>query len=688
VVHPSRFGQIAALAILGLLSMCVRTEAQLPFSAAKNVSNNSDFSMTPQVAVDAAGNINVVWEDDTASNSNILFGRSTDGGITFLTQPLSNTVGYSYSPRICVDGKGAINVVWVDDTTGNPVVYFSRSTDGGATFSPSMSLSSVAAYSASPQVAVDGSGNISVVWESDSTPVGILFRHSADGGATFSTPVNLATNTTGSLAPEMAIGVDGSINVVWEDDFNFQSDISFRRSTDGGLNFSPTITSPAINLSNNTGNSFGAHVAVDLSGNIEVVWTDNTSRNNDILFTHSSDGGVTFASPKNLSNSAGDSGNALVGVDANGNIYVAWQDNVPPAFNKDIYFAHSSDGGANFLTTNLSNNSGNSINPFMSVDAAGGINLVWMDKTPGNASIFFTRSTDAGATFFSAAQNLSNDSGFSSDAEILADTNGNLNVVWSDDVSGVNQILFSRFTNPQAPPPPPPPPPNHPPVANAGANQTVNCMGHGCARVTLDGSGSSDPDGDALSYVWTDQANNMVVGTTAIVQLNVTLGVHWFTLTVTDTGGLTSTAATNVTVQDTTPPTLSVALSPNYLWPPNHKMVQITASVATSDPCDANPTVQLVSITSSERNDSYDIEAVGGGQVAFGTDVRSFLLRSERNNSNNPRVYTVTYRATDVGGHATLASAQVIVSDSSWSSAASRRLLILSKKKIKEHDRR
>lgn len=682
MVHPSRFGQIAALAILGLLSMCFSAQAQLPFSAAKSVSNNTDFSMTPQVAVDAAGNINVVWEDDTANNSNVLFSRSTDGGTTFSApKNLSNSTGYSFNPRIAVDSNGGINVVWVDNTPGNQDVFFSRSTDGGASFSAPQNLSNDTPDSASPQIGVDSSGNISVVWENDDITYGIMYRHSTDGGVTFSTVTNLATNTTGSFGPQMAIGVDGSISVVWEDDFNFQSDISFSRSTDKGVSFSASK-----NLSNNSGNSFSAQVAVDLSGNIEVAWTDNTPGNAEIVFTHSSDGGATFAGTKNLSNSPGDSGSALLGVDANGNIYVAWQDNVPPAFNKDIYFAHSSDGGTTFSApTNLSNNVGNSINPFMSVDAGGVINLVWMDRTPGNASIFFTRSTDAGATFFSGAQNLSNDSGSSSDGQIVADTNGNLNVVWDDDASGVNQILFSRFTNPQVPPPPPPPP-NHPPVANAGADQTVNCMGHGCARVTLNGSGSSDPDGDALSYVWTDQANNVVVGTTAIVQLNVTLGVHAFTLTVTDTGGLTSTASTNVTVQDTTPPTLSVALSPNYLWPPNHKMVQITANVATSDACDVNPKVQLVSITSSERNDSNDIQAVGGGQVAFGTDVRSFLLREERNSSSSPRVYTVTYRVTDASGNATLASAQVQVSEPSWSSAARTRLL--NKKKIKEHDRR
>lgn len=651
--------------------MCIGAQAQVSFSTGKNVSSNADFSMTPQAAVDAAGNISVVWEDDTASNSNILFSRSTDGGATWSTpRNVSSSTGYSFSPRIAVDSTGGINVVWVDTTPGNQDVFFSRSTNGGASFSTPQNLSNDAPDSASPQVGVDTSGNISVVWENDDITYGIMYRHSTDG-VTFSTATNLATNTTGSFGPQMAIGVDGSISVVWEDDFNFQSDISFSRSTDKGATFSTPK-----NLSNNSGNSFSAQVAVDLSGNIAVAWTDNTPGNNDILFTHSSDGGVTFASTKNISNSPGDSGSAQVGVDTNGNIFVAWQDNVPPAFNKDVYLARSSDGGTSFSAANLSNNVGNSINPFMSVDAGGGINLVWMDRTPGNASIFFTRSTDAGVTF-AAAQNLSNDAGSSSDGQVLADKNGNLDVVWSDDASGVNQILFSRFTNPQVTK-------NHPPVANAGADQTVACTGHGCASVTLDGSGSSDPDaGDVLSYVWTDQANN-VVGTTAIVQLTVSLGVHSFNLTVTDAGGLTSTAATHVTVQDTTPPTLSVALSPNYLWPPNHKLVQITASVATSDVCDANPKVQLVSITSSESNDSNDIQAVGGEQVAFGTDVRSFLLRAERNSSSSPRVYTVTYRTTDASGNATLASAQVVVSEpSSWGYASKTRPV--TKKRTKEH---
>ena len=673
MVHSSRFAQAAAVAILSMLSMCASAQAQL-FSPAKNVSNNTDFAMTPQVGVDAAGNINVAWEDDTASSSYILFSRSTDGGNTFsaatnlsTTNP-SNSLNSSFNPRIAVESNGAIDVVWLDYTSGNQVVYFSRSTDG-VTFSPAQSLSDAAASASSPQIGVDASGNISVLWESDSGPVGILFTHSTDG-VTFAAPKNLTSNTTGSIEPQMVIEVDGSINVVWEEDFNFQSDISFSRSTDKGANFSAPR-----NLSANGGNSFGAQVAVDLGGNISVVWTDDTPGNNDIFFTRSTDHGATFSGTKNLSNSPGDTGSAQVGVDANGNIFVAWQDNVPPAFKKDVYFSSSSDGSTFSGPANLSNNQGNSINAFMNVDAGGGINLVWMDNTPGKSNLFFTRSTDSGATF--TTQNLSSDSGSSSDGQVASDKNGNLNVMWSDDVSGVNQIWFSRYTAPQAT--------HHPPVAKAVALQSVECAGPGGTQVTLDGSGSYDPDGTALTYMWVDQSTTTPVGMTAMVPLTMSLGVHTFTLTVTNAAGLSASASTTVTIQDTMAPTLSVSVSPNYLWPPNHKLIQITATVAANDVCDARPSVQLVSITNSDGNDPSDVQAAGGGPIAFGTDVRSFLLKAERNYSARPRVYTVSYRATDASGHLTAASAQVQVSDTPWNAASAREAK--KHKPRKEHER-
>ena len=61
------------------------------------------------------------------------------------------------------------------------------------------------------------------------------------------------------------------------------------------------------------------------------------------------------------------------------------------------------------------------------------------------------------------------------------------------------------------------PPSNRPPVANAGPAQTVQCPD----LAALDGSGSSDPDGDSLTYVWREGSTVLANGVSASVPLGV-----------------------------------------------------------------------------------------------------------------------------------------------------------------------
>jgi hypothetical protein len=114
---------------------------------------------------------------------------------------------------------------------------------------------------------------------------------------------------------------------------------------------------------------------------------------------------------------------------------------------------------------------------------------------------------------------------------------------------------------------------------------------------------------------------------------------------------------------DVTPPTLTVTLSPDIFWPANHRLAPVSANVHVSDDTDSNPTVTLVSITSSEPDDGLgDGDAPGDIQgAAFGTDDREFLLRAERSGKGSGRVYTVTYQARDAEGNTTTVSAKVSV---------------------------
>jgi hypothetical protein len=88
---------------------------------------------------------------------------------------------------------------------------------------------------------------------------------------------------------------------------------------------------------------------------------------------------------------------------------------------------------------------------------------------------------------------------------------------------------------------------NQPPVANAGPDQNVtDADGNGSESVTLNGSGSSDPDGTISSYVWKEGTTQIATGATPVVTLAV--GTHTITLTVTDNNGATATDTVAVTV--------------------------------------------------------------------------------------------------------------------------------------------
>jgi len=88
---------------------------------------------------------------------------------------------------------------------------------------------------------------------------------------------------------------------------------------------------------------------------------------------------------------------------------------------------------------------------------------------------------------------------------------------------------------------------NQPPIANAGADQTVtDTDGNGSEEVTLDGSGSFDPDGIIISYVWSEGGLQIATGINPTVTLSI--GTHSITLTVTDNGGLTDTDTVTIEV--------------------------------------------------------------------------------------------------------------------------------------------
>lgn len=95
---------------------------------------------------------------------------------------------------------------------------------------------------------------------------------------------------------------------------------------------------------------------------------------------------------------------------------------------------------------------------------------------------------------------------------------------------------------------------SQPPIADAGPDQVLERTSVAGAEVTLDGSGSYDPDGDPLTYVWT-WAGGSASGATPTVTMS--MGTTTVTLEVSD-GALSDTDTVDITVEDTTAPAVTV----------------------------------------------------------------------------------------------------------------------------------
>jgi DNA-binding beta-propeller fold protein YncE len=129
------------------------------------------------------------------------------------------------------------------------------------------------------------------------------------------------------------------------------------------------------------------------------------------------------------------------------------------------------------------------------------------------------------------------------------------------------------------------------PTANAGADQPVECAGATTA-VNLDGSASTAGSGTINSYSWAEGATPL--GTGAMLTVNLPVGTHTITLTVTDTGGGSDTDDVVITVQDTLAPNISCPANVVVNLPMNStatSMVVNYPAVTAADSCSSSVTV-------------------------------------------------------------------------------------------------
>ncbi len=195
---------------------------------------------------------------------------------------------------------------------------------------------------------------------------------------------------------------------------------------------------------------------------------------------------------------------------------------------------------------------------------------------------------------------------------------------------------------------------NSPPTISCPPSSMVECGFPTTETVVV-----SDADGDALTIVWS--LNGTVVQTNALpagapgASANVSftaslpLGTNIVAVSVSDTSTNVTSCSATVIVVDTTPPVIvRSSATPNSLWPPNHKYVDVKVSALVQDTC-STTTWKIVSIKSSEP-----INGLGDGDTAPDWQItgdHTAKLRAERSGKGNGRTYTITIVGKDTSGN-------------------------------------
>jgi hypothetical protein len=215
---------------------------------------------------------------------------------------------------------------------------------------------------------------------------------------------------------------------------------------------------------------------------------------------------------------------------------------------------------------------------------------------------------------------------------------------------------------------------NHLPVANAGPDQTVNAR----TKVQLDGTASSDPDSDLLTFTWSQLSGPRVTlsdihsARPSFVGPQVTSPtILTFQLLVDDGFGETASAEVRITLlpADAPPICTQTVAHPARLWPPDHKLADVKI-VGVTDPDNQQITLTVTHVTQDEpvgciarrgrviRDSREDDDESRGCRHTTPDAIihpnGHTSLRAERREHGNGRVYQITFQADDgLGGQCT-----------------------------------
>jgi hypothetical protein len=292
-----------------------------PLEDIVRLTTEPDWDFYPAITQTNNGTVWVVWYSERSGEYSIWYKTSSDGGETWSADsPIDLGGMWSYHPAIAQTDDGKIWVAFYSYESGNPDIWYTTSSDGGVTWSAPSQITTDYDSDYDPAITVTADGKIWVVWCSyRSGNDDIWYKMSADGGMTWSDDNQLTTDPNWDYSPVITQTDDGTVWVVWESGQSGGSDLWYRTSSDGGGTWS--ADSP-IDLGGMWG--YSPAIAQTNDGKIWVAFWSWASRNYDIWYTTSSDGGATWSGASQFTRFVGFDWEPAATALASGHLALAW----------------------------------------------------------------------------------------------------------------------------------------------------------------------------------------------------------------------------------------------------------------------------------------------------------------------------------------------------------------------------
>jgi gliding motility-associated-like protein len=404
------------------------------------VNENIGFcdQLNQDLALDAAGNLVVVWQDARNGNWDIFGQRynSSGGtiGINFKITDDPDNRNHHYNPAVATAADGHFIVVWQhaehEAIYGQIYDAAGQAVGGNFRVDDDTQRQGQVIY---PDIAVNSSGAFVVVWEDyhHGNQHDVNMQRFLSSGQKIGLPIKVNDSAIGRY-PAVSLNDAGDCIVVWQDERNDEGDIYGQRFNAVG---------------NPLGNNFKIDdqiqykamvpaVGMNEAGGFVVIWQDyrDGSELIHIYGQRFNELGEALGANFRVGSGNRDARNCDLSVGDAGNFCVVVQDNRDDNYN--IYFQQYDANGQAVGAYTLVNDDGQlegQYNPHVIMNDDQ-IAITWEDRRRGNYDIFGQRYTGAGAAI---AQNFQvNDdqpgSGWNQLSDIAGSPTGDIWIVWDD----------------------------------------------------------------------------------------------------------------------------------------------------------------------------------------------------------------------------------------------------------------